>query len=127
MVSGKIRTKVCAMEKASWHLARNLAEEVGGHLVRINSPAEQHFLRAVLSKNSSLLGTGFYIDGTREVDLRRYVFSDGSEADISKMLTKTFHGQDEVVLSCFLYDDGKLLVNDAVGWTPSPYIIEWDN
>jgi formylglycine-generating enzyme required for sulfatase activity len=114
-------------DKVSWHLARNLAEEAGGHLVRINSLAEQHFLRAVLSKNSSLLGTGFYIDGTREVDLRRYVFSDGSEADISKMLTKTFQGRDEVVLSCFLYEDGKLLVNDAVGWTPSPFIIEWDD
>jgi formylglycine-generating enzyme required for sulfatase activity len=114
-------------DKVSWHLARNLAEEAGGHLVRINSLAEQHFLRAVLSKNSSLLGTGFYIDGTREVDLRRYVFSDGSEADISKMLTRTFQGRDEVVLSCFLYEDGKLLVNDAVGWTPSPFIIEWDD
>ena len=63
------------MEKASWPLARSLAEEVGGHMVRINAPAEKHFLRAVLSKNGSLRGTGFYKEGTREVDLRRYVFA----------------------------------------------------
>ena len=114
-------------EKVTWHQARNLASQAGGHLLRINSKAEQAFLHDLITRNNSLRETVVFIDGTREVDLKRFLFSDGAPVDFSKMLTKKFHGDGEVCLMLYLYADGKLLVNDAAGWVPAAYVIEWDN
>ncbi len=32
-------------EKATWHVAKRICEEMGGHLAVMNTPAEAHFLR----------------------------------------------------------------------------------
>lgn len=60
-------------EKATWHVAKRLCEEMGGHLAVINTPQEAQFLIAVCGKHDAWVGASdeaaedhwTWVDGTQ--------------------------------------------------------------
>lgn len=43
-------------DKVTWHVAKRLCEEMGGHLATIESPQESHFLRELCGKSDGWAG-----------------------------------------------------------------------
>lgn len=60
-------------EKATWHVAKRICEEMGGHLAVLNTPPEADFLRNLAGKNDAWAGATdehkeddwTWVDGTK--------------------------------------------------------------
>ncbi len=61
-------------QPVTWHVAKRLCEETGGHLARIESKEENEFIKKLIENGKH----GFYwIDGSDEAVEGIWVFSDG--------------------------------------------------
>lgn len=67
-------------EDATWHVAKRICEEMGGHLATINSPQEEKFLL----KFGAEAQVECWVGATDEVEEGKWVWVDGSIADAKK-------------------------------------------
>ena len=125
-------------DKVTWMQASKIAEEVGGHLLQIDSLAEYDFFVSELSSvklgaPDTEGGHGIWIDGNRLEDGTTYRYENGQPVDFKNM--------GRVITNYFDYDLFLLYYRNRDGWyvgdsgiqikrvggtQTGGFIIEWD-
>ena len=107
-----------------WHLAAKRCEEVGGHLVRIESADEHQFIIRLLTGKR---GAGYHIDGSDEEREGYWRYSNGERVTYIKWAAgapDNLHDSEHTLSLKWGEDRG--LMGDRHGGLRHPYICEWD-
>ena len=122
-------------ENVSWHHAKSKANQLGGHLLRLDSVIEHDFIITYLSSFKPSY-KHVHIDGNREFDLQIWRYEDGTPVDFTKVRRGsnftpsgpilTGATRKNYVHSC-LYEDGGWSVGCLNPSDLGNFIIEWDN
>lgn len=120
-------------ENVSWHYAKLKANQLGGHLLRLDSVAEHDFIKKYLQARRPTFRHVF-IDGDRHLDLETWRYESGEKIDFTKMrrgslLLKrgTAIGRSTNRVHLCLYELDGWLVEDLGPVELGNFIIEWDN
>ena len=114
------------LQGVSWHMARKIATESGGHLLLINSLEEHAFIATALNLRN-LRNIDFWIDGTCEEDLSTFLSFSGNQLNLQNC---RLGGLDKADGENYLRLDGtdkRWTVNDTHPHYENNFIIEWDN
>lgn len=104
-------------EGATWHIAKRICEEMGGHLATINSPQEERFLL----KFGAEAQVECWVGATDEVEEGKWVWVDGSTADSRKFDVDNYF---EAEHGLYCAKDQRL--HDMYCGKRWAYICEWD-
>ncbi len=104
-------------EPLSWHIAKRVCEEMGGHLATINSTREQEFL----VKTCLAAKTECWLGATDEHEEGKWLWVDGSIADSTKFEVDNYNGSEHSIY-CAL--DG--VFRDMYSGKRYAYVCEWD-
>lgn len=69
-------------EKATWHVAKKRCEEMGGHLVCVETPAEEAFVLSITARFSET----FWVGATDEDTENEWRWVDGTPVKLAQMI-----------------------------------------
>lgn len=105
-------------DKATWHVAKRLCEEMGGHLATVNSPEENARLLAICKSSKAEA----WIGATDEAVEGEWKWVDGSR------ITMEIHQDNRNDIQHYLVFHGMLGTwDDGDGGLRTSYLCEWDN
>ena len=113
-------------ERATWHVARERCQALGGHLVRIDSAAENQFVFPLATSGKDL---GLVmIDGTDEVREGQWVYSDGMQMKYFNWGPRSPNNVDDLEHYAAMMSGPKATGtwDDKRGGFRHYYICEWD-
>jgi hypothetical protein len=107
--------------KLTWHQARQACAEVGGHLVRIESPEEQAFLFRLIQQGAD---ANYWTDLSDEPSEGIWTFSNGTHLTYANWRARQPDNHIHVQHAAAFRKDGTW--DDDFAGERYPYLCEWD-
>jgi hypothetical protein len=108
-------------EKLTWHVAKKRCEDMGGHLVTLESPAEEEFIQNFCRERK----INSWIGLANELDIKKWVWVTGEEAKMQPhwLINDTYKDKQSAALA-YWYEYGAY-TDYSLGEHES-FICEWD-
>ena len=108
---------------ATWHQAKKFCEQQAGHLVRIESPQENAFIRQLVHTSAA---ADVWIDGTDELQEGVWLFSNGQPVKFTNWMPGEPSNTDEGEHYASLSRKSGWLWNDIGAGKRWSFVCEWD-